>query len=241
MGIVLDLILVAVVVVVVIIAAKKGIISTVAGILAFALAIFLAAQTAKPVAQVMYTGFFHKTVQKELYKVVPENSTATLAEKSQYVLDCMPDFARKQAEKVGINVAAISNQIQQTKLDNSKLYESLEEKIVQPIAVEVLKHVLFFFLAVIYGILLRLLFGAIAAGMKQSDTVSKADAGIGAVLGIIEGAVIVFLLCTLLTYIQPRIENQQMRQAISDSKIVTVLDKFDPMEAISMAQAFAEK
>jgi uncharacterized membrane protein required for colicin V production len=241
MSIVIDLALVAVVILIVVIAAKKGIISTIAGILAFVIAILCAAYTAKPVAEVMYKAFFYKTVQKELYKVVPENSTASLAEKAQYVLDCMPEFAKKQAEKVGINTAAISSQIQKTKMDNSKLYESLEDKIVHPIAVEVLKHILYFFLAVIYGILLRLVFGAIANGIKQSDTVSKADMGVGAVLGIIEGLVVVFLICNLLVYIQPRIENPKFHQAISESKIVTTLDKFDPMEAVSMAQAFAEK
>ena len=241
MSIIVDLVLVAIVIVVVVLAAKKGIISTIAGILAFVLAIFCAVQTAKPVAEVMYKAFFYKTVQKELYKVLPEKSTASLAEKSQYVIDCMPEFAKKQAEKVGINLAAVSSQIQKTKMGSGELYEELEDKIIHPISVEVLKHILYFFLAVIYGLLLRLIFGAIASGIKQNDTVSKADTGVGAVLGIIEGLVIVFLLCNLLTYIQPRIENPKFYQAISESKIISTVEKFDPMEAISMASAFAEK
>ncbi|MBE6827446.1 MAG: CvpA family protein [Ruminococcaceae bacterium] len=242
MSIVLDIVLVLLVIVIVILAAKRGILVTIAEVVAFAVAIFLAAQTAEPIAKVMYTGFFHKTVERKLYENLPANSAAlTTADKAKYVIDNMPEFVKKQAEKVGIDVAAVSNQIAKTKLDTSELYKSLESEIVQPIAVAVLKHILYFFLAVIYGIILRIICVAIAKSFKQSESISSADRTIGAIIGIVEGLVVVFLISNLLVYIQPRIENGDMQKAISDSAIVQICDKFDPMEAISMAEAFAEK
>lgn len=242
MGILIDLLLVALIIVIIVLAAKRGILVAVAEVLAFAIAIFLAAHTAKPIAQVMYKGFFYKSVQKAIYNELPSNSAAmTTVQKAQLVFDGMPEFARKQAEKVGINVSAISNQISKTKLGSGDLYKELEEKIVRPIAVEILKHILYFFLAVIYGIILKMIFTAIAKGLKDTDTIGTADKVAGAVVGIVEGLVVVFLIANLLVYIQPRFENEKARQAISDSKIVTVCDNFNPMEAVSMAQAFLDE
>ena len=242
MGILIDVLLVALIIVIIVLAAKRGILVAVAEVLAFAIAIFLAAHTAKPIAQVMYKGFFYKSVQKAIYNELPSNSAAmTTVQKAQLVFDGMPEFARKQAEKVGINVSAISNQISKTKLGSGDLYKELEEKIVRPIAVEILKHILYFFLAVIYGIILKMIFTAIAKGLKDTDTIGTADKVAGAVVGIVEGLVVVFLIANLLVYIQPRFENEKARQAISDSKIVTVCDNFNPMEAVSMAQAFLDE
>lgn len=242
MGIVIDIVLAAVIIGIIVWSAHKGVLVTIAEVLAFALAIFLAAHTAKPIAQVMYKAFFYKGVQKAIYNELPSNSAAmTTAQKAQLVFDGMPEFARKQAEKVGINVSAISNQLSKTKLGSGDIYKELEEKIVRPIAVEVLKHILYFFLAIIYGIILRFIFAAVAKGLKDTDTIGTADKVAGAAVGIVEGLVIVFLISNLLVYIQPRFEKESARKAISDSAIVQMCDKFNPMEAVSMAQAFLEE
>lgn len=242
MSIVIDLALVAVVVVIIILAARRGIVVTIAEVLAFVIAIVLAAYTAKPVAQVMYKAFFYKTVQRELYENLPSDGKGlTTSQKAQYCFDNMPEFAKKQCEKVGINVSTITTQLQKTKLGTTDMYKELEDKIVRPIATEVLKHILYFFLAIIYGIILKLIFGAIAKGMLSSDALEKADKFVGALIGVAEGVVVVFLICNLLVYIQPRIEKPEIKQAISDSKIVQICDNFNPMEAISMAQAFLDE
>ena len=242
MSIVIDIVLVAVVIGIIVWSAHKGILVTVAEVLAFALAIILAAHTAKPIAQVMYKAFFYKSVQKAIYKELPANTSGlTTKDKAQLVFDGMPEFARKQGEKVGINVSSISNQLTKTKLGTGDLYKELEEKIVRPIAVEVLKHVLYFFLAVIYGFILRLILVAIAKGLKDTDTIGSIDKIAGAVLGIAEGIIIVFLISNLLVYIEPRMEKQETRDAIKGSAIVSVCDKYNPMEAVSMLNAFSDE
>lgn len=241
-GLIIDLLLVAAIIVIVVLAAKRGIFTTVAGVLAFVLAIVLAAFCAKPVAKVMYKAFFYKSVQRALYEVLPEKTAGlTNSQKAQYAYDCMPEFAKKQAEKVGINVSSFTTQLAKLKLGSGDLYETLEDKLVRPVATEILKHICYFFLAIIFGILLRLIFNSVAKGLKENDTIEKLDTGVGAAIGIIEGLVVIFLICNLLVYIKPRIENPKTSQAISDSKIVQICEKYDPMEAVSMAQAFLEE
>lgn len=241
-GLIIDLLLVAAVIIIVVLAARRGILSTIATVLAFVLAIVLASFCAKPVAKVMYKAFFYKNVQRALYEVLPDNTSGlTNSQKAQYAYDSMPEFARKQAEKVGINVNTFTTQLAKIKLGNGNMYETLEDKLVRPVATEILKHICYFFLAVIFGIILRLIFGSVAKGMKENDTIEKLDTSVGAIIGIVEGLVVVFLVCNLLVYIQPRIEKPETRQAISDSKIVEMCEKFDPMEAVSMAQAFLEE
>lgn len=239
MGIVIDICLVAVMAVVVYISAKKGIIAAVAELLAFVVAIFFAIQTAKPVASGMYKAFFYKTVQENLYKAIPEGKTNfTAHEKAQLVLDNMPDFAKIQTEKLGINASELTKEITKIKNTDGELYEVLEEKVVRPIAVDVLQNITFFFLCVIYGLVLRFVFLAIAKYIHNSKTLGSLDKFVGGVLGAAKGVLIVFVLCLLLNYFTPRVNNANLKQGLNDSKIIQISKSLNPIQEISLEEAF---
>ena len=240
MNIVIDVVLLAIIILAVVLSAKKGIIVTIAELVAFALAILCASFTAKPIANVMYTSFFHKSVEKGIYEAMPLNKTNYSAkEKAQLVFDNMPDFAKNQAEKVGINVSTIQAQLGKIKLDTDKdLYVALEDQVVKPIAVSVLSHIVYFFTAIIYGIILRFIAMSAAKTFKKSETIEKSDMVIGGLIGIIKGAVIFFLIFNLLKFIQPTIENDGIKQAIPKSIFVQNFEKLDPLDAVSLVNAF---
>lgn len=240
MSIVIDIILVAVIIGLVIYSAKKGVIVTVLEVVAFIVAIFLASQAAAPVASGMYTAFFQKTVENKLYDIVPENPTSlTYAQKAQYVVDGLPDFAKSYAKGVGIDVPAISEQLAKLNLaNNDKLYESLESELVRPIAVAVLKNIMFFVMAILFAIILRAIVKAICKNLKKLSAIGALDGILGGLFGVVKGVVVVFLLCCILSYMQPKLENETMKSAISDSAIVTAASSFDPMETITAYGVF---
>ena len=243
MNIVIDIILLAVIVVAVILSAKKGIIVTIFELIAFILAIVLASFTAKPIAEVMYTSFFHKTVEKGIYEMMPLNKTNfSNKEKAEMVFENIPEFAKKQAQKNGINVTSIQSELGKIKLDSSKdLYYALEDQVVRPIAVNVLKHIVYFFTAIIYALILMYIAKTAAKTFKKAETVEKTDMFIGGAVGLLKGLVVVFLLCNLLTFIQPRIENESIKSSIPKSLFVQTCEKLDPMEAVSIASSFASE
>ncbi len=240
MGIVLDIILVLVLIAVIIASAKKGILVTVVELAAFVLALILASNTAAPVAEVTYKALFSSRVERSLQEVLPENSSKlTNSQKAQYVFDNLPDFAKNQAEKCGIDVSSIARQIGTGGFeDGDSLYKSLAQDIVKPIAVTVLKHIMYFVLAVLYAIVLRAILKSLCKGMKKLRLIGSADKTVGGIIGIAKGVVIVFLLGCLLSYLQPRFENEKLVQAITESSIVELCEEFDPMEAISAAEVF---
>ena len=240
MDIVLDVILVLILIAVVISSAKKGIMKTLAELVAFAVAIFLASQTAQPVASGMYKAFFSKNVERGLYEVLPsDTSKLTNTDKAKYVFEEMPEFANKQAEKCGISIGSVAEQIAKSNFsDGDTLYQSLESNIVKPIAVAVLKHVMFFVLSVLYALVLVAILRSLAKGLKKSHLIGGADKLVGGVIGVVKGVVIVFLVGCLLSYLEPRIENEKLKQAVDGSSIVEMCEKFDPMEAISAAEVF---
>ena len=240
MGIVLDVILVLILIAVVVVSAKKGIIKTLVELAAFALAIFLAAQTAQPVANGMYKAFFSKTVERGLYEVLPENSSKlTNSDKAKYVFDEMPEFAKRQAEKCGISVDSVAEQIAKGNFaNNDSLYQTLESDIVKPIAVAVLKHIMFFVLAVLYALVLTAILKSFAKGLKKSHLIVGTDKLVGGVIGVAKGVIIVFLVGCLLSYLEPRFENEKLKEAVNDSSVVEICEKFDPMEALSAAEVF---
>ena len=238
MDIVLDVILVLILIAVVISSAKKGIMKTLAELVAFAVAIFLASQTAQPVASGMYKAFFSKNVEIGLYEVLPsDTSKLTNTDKAKYVFEEMPEFAKKQAEKCGISIGSVAEQIAKSNFsDGDTLYQSLESNIVKPIAVAVLKHVMFFVLS--YALVFVAILRSLAKGLKKSHLIGGADKLVGGVIGVVKGVVIVFLVGCLLSYLEPRIENEKLKQAVDGSSIVEMCEKFDPMEAISAAEVF---
>lgn len=242
MGTILDLILVAVIIIVIALAAKRGVITTVVEVVAFVLALFVASSAAQPVAEIMYKSFFFKSVQKGIYDSLPANpSTLNFAQKAEIVLDNIPEFAKTYAEKSGLNIQTVSSEISKSGIKNdADLYKNLEEKIVKPVAVLVLKHIMFFVLSILFAIIFKLIAKAIAKGLDKFELVGAVDKVAGAVIGIAEGAVIVFLVCCLLTYLKPKYENPKMIEAVNDSSIVSFAENFDPMDAITAAQFYAE-
>ena len=70
---------------------------TLAELVAFAVAIFLASQTAQPVASGMYKAFFSKNVERGLYEVLPrDTSKLTNTDKAKYVFEEMPEFGQRR-------------------------------------------------------------------------------------------------------------------------------------------------
>ena len=112
-------------------------------------------------------------------------------------------------------------------------YKEYEEKLVRPIAVVVLKNIMYFVLAVLYAIILRFIFVAIAKGLKKSDVISTTDMIIGGAVGVVKGFIVVLLISNLLVYIQPRIEKPESREAISKSFVVSTCDNLNPMDDIA--------
>lgn len=239
MGIFIDIVLVVLLIVAVVLSAKKGIMVTVLEIVAFVLAVYLASVACAPVSSAMYNGLFEKQVEKKLYDVIPENPSAlTYTQKAEKALEGMPDFAKNYAEKVGINVSSISEKLSQSGIpDNDQLYIAINDKIIEPVAVAVLKNIMFFVLAIVFAAVLKAIAKAISNTLKKSDALGSLDSIVGGALGILKGLVIVFFVCCLLTYLQPKL-SENISQGISDSAIVQAADKFDPMEAITAAGVF---
>lgn len=243
MNIVIDIILLAIVILIVVLSAKKGILVTIAELVAFALAIVCASFTAKPIAEAMYTSFFHKSVEKGIYEAMPVTKTNySSKEKAELVFENLPDFAKNQAEKVGINVSTIQGQLTKIKLDSSKdLYVALEDQVVRPIAVSVLKHIMYFVTAILYGIILVFIAKSITKTFKKSEVIERTDMILGGIVGILKGAVVVFLICNLLTFIQPRLSNEDLKASVSKSFFVQTMEKFNPLDAVSLVDAFSEE
>lgn len=240
MGIVLDVVLILILAAIVISSAKKGIMKTLVELAAFALAIFLAAQTAQPMANGMYKAFFSKSVERGLYEVLPDDaSKLTNSDKAKYVFEELPEFAKKQAEKCGISVDSVAEQIAKSNFKNDDtLYQTLESNIVKPIAVSVLKHIMFFVLAVLYALVLTAILKSLVKGLKKSHLIGGADKLVGGVIGVAKGVIVVFLVGCLFSYLEPRIDNEKLKEAVNDSSVVEMCEKFDPMEALSAAEVF---
>ncbi len=242
MGIILDIILVAVIILTVAVSAKRGVITTVLSLVAFAAAVIIASFSAKPVAEAAYNTFLSNPIQDKIQESIPSNSALNYAEKAQIVMDNIPDFAKKYAEKAGLDISALSSQISKAGIgNNSELSKNLESEFVKPVTVLVLKSIMFFLLTIALAIILRLIAKAIGESIKHFPLVGTADAVAGAAIGILEGAVIVFVICCLLTYMKPQIKEPEISRAVSESSIVGFTESFGPMEVITSAEALFQK
>lgn len=232
MGIIIDVILAAIIIVLVIAAAKKGFMLTLLEVAAFVIAIVFAAQLCKPTANVMYKGLFEPSVVKNLTETLSkETDSSTYFDKTKDIIDSLPDFAKNYIENSDMNTDGIISKLAAGNYSGETAAESINENIAKPIAVSVLSSIMFLVLSFLFMFILKFA----AKGLNKLfklPIVGSANKALGAVFGLLKGAVAVYLISILLIYIAERAGSPQFTDAVNNSAIVSFSQGFSPVEIL---------
>lgn len=232
MGIVIDIVLVAVVLIMVLVAAKKGFVLTLLEVAAFIVAIVLSAQLCKPVANVIYKGLFEPSVIKNITETMSkQDNSSTYADKAEDIIDSLPDFAKNYIENSGVDTNGIITKLASGSYSGADAANSINENITKPIATSVLSSILFLVLSFSFMLILKLVAKWLNKLFKL-PIIGTANKILGAAFGLLKGAALAYVLCVLLAFLAERVGSPEFSDAVSNSAIVSFTQSFSPIELL---------
>ena len=187
----------AIVLIFILIGAFRGIIRTLLNLIGLALNGFLSYFIAGPLAQRLYDSFFRQALTERIREAIAQNGVSFAVDSA---VSAMPDWL---ANAVGLSEKLSGQNLEQLAKgvvlsdDQTLAMAQAVERVLAPVAVALLTiitvFVLFTLIMIIIKIIIRLIIKALDGSVLRT-----ADRVLGAIVGGVEGAVIVLFLCALL-------------------------------------------
>lgn len=197
MGIVLDLMVLAIIILFCILSARKGFVKIFVEVAGFVAAMVLTFTISTPLAGATYD----KIIEPPIISSVSKTAVNTSEAATQSVWDSLPDFVTKNADRLSLD----SEQLSENVTDNMQggvetAVEKASQEIIRPVVVKILGLVYSVVLMIVLLILVKLLAKLINKVFSFS-VIGKANKFFGGVLGILKGAVIAIVFCMVISLI----------------------------------------
>lgn len=195
----LDLIIILLFAVFVLIGIKRGAVKTLLNLAGTVLAVFLSTVLGSNIAQWMYDVFFKNGIIQSINNTLAETGAAQTVENA---ISSIPDAVFDALSIFGISKDSLLYQTENTVTSAQSSVSSVVEGVISPI----LTSIISFFLIIIFFILLLVLFKFLIKlinGIFNLPILHMFNKIFGGVLGVIEGAVIIYLLVLLVKIILP--------------------------------------
>ncbi len=172
----------------------RGFIKSVVRLLGFAVAIVGAAIASMPIAQYIYTTFFHTMIESVVARKVQEGVTAaatSLSEQVTAVLSSLPRGVQSLLNAYG----ADGNQLSGATQTGEVLVSTIMNDVITPLCTAVLQVIVFLVLFLVLVLIVRLLGKLIDKVFAHLPVIKQVNGLLGGVLGFAEGVLVLFVLC----------------------------------------------
>lgn len=201
--------------------AKRGLMRSLAGIIALIAAAAIAVHFCAPLAEACYGRFLHERVLAIAEAKIQDAEDATLtAEYANGVLKALPDVVVKAAEGVGVDVETLGQKTAQLPHATAA---SLEQALLAPVVTAALKVLLFLIMLAVIGVLIQLALTPLIKALHKKPVLGKTDRALGAVFGLLRGAVLVAVLAMLLR-VAGEIVGTRFAEAVDKSRIISFVE-----------------
>ena len=198
--------------------AHLGLVRSLAGIIAWVAAAAIALHFCAPLAEVCYDRFLHERVLAMAEEDIQNAADATMTVGyTNEVFDALPEYAVKAAEGVGVDVAELQSKSMQLPQETA---EAVEKTCLAPICKAAMKLVLFVAVLLVVGSLAQLILTPIGKALHKTPVIGTTDRALGAVFGLLKGAVLIAVLAILLR-VAAGIAQGEFARAVQNSRIVT--------------------
>ncbi len=197
MGIILDLIIVAIIAVTAIISAKQGFVKTVIEVVGFLLAIYLSFTLSTPVANFVYDKAVEPTVVTAIEQGIDDAATNTV----QSVHEKLPKFIKNNLEFFGVSDEELTGHVNSSAAGGaSSIAATVSEKVVAPIVVSVVKTIVSVVLFIILLFVVRIL-AKLINKLFSFSLVGTLNKVLGAVLGAVKGTIFAAVFCAVAVFV----------------------------------------
>jgi len=198
LAIAIDLILVALWGVMVLWAMKRGFFSTaltlVAWVASLALAGVLSSSLAAPLYEALFANSARTIIESNIDATIQSSEAAMYA---QQVITDLPEALQRLAQMAGISTEGLIGNLSGQAFTSASAAEMLEQTVVAPIATAAFRIILSIVLFAVLFFAARMIVRQIAK-LRKLPVLKQADQLLGAGLGFIKGALLVFVLALVL-------------------------------------------
>lgn len=201
MGIVLDLIVVAIVALCVIISIKRGFMKTAIELVGFVLAVYVAFNFGPVLSGATYDKLIKNPVSDKISTTITEFAQEGTADVTNAVWDKCPEFFKENADVFGVSLEKLQSDISLgDKLDTNAIAENITDSVVKPIATTALNAVYSILLFLIIAIITKFLSKPINK-LFSISFIGKINKTLGGVLGFGKGIVFAIIFCAVISSI----------------------------------------
>lgn len=201
--------------------AHLGFVRSLAGIIAWIAAAAIALHFCAPLAAACYDRFLHERVLAMAEENIQDAADATLTvDYTNDVLKSLPDAAVKAAESVGVDVAELQSKTVRLPHETA---EAVERVCLAPIITASLKVLLFVIILFATGGLVQAVLSPIGKVLHKTPVIGTTDRALGAVFGLLKGAVLVAVLAMLLRVAGGVVEGR-FAEAVDHSRFVSFVE-----------------
>ena len=198
--------------------ARLGLVRSLAGIVAWIAAAAIALHFCAPLSVYCYDRFLHERVLTMAEERIQNAADATMTVSyTNEVLDALPEVVVKSAESMGVDVAELQSRTEKLPQETA---EALERECLAPIIKASLKVVLFIAILVVIVGLVQLVLTPVGKTLHKLPLIGTTDKALGAVLGLLKGAVLIAVLAILLR-VAGSVTQGEFSRAVDNSKIVS--------------------
>ncbi len=203
MGIVFDLIFVAIIIVAALVSAKHGFIRTLLELVGFVLAVVIAFSISTPIAEYTYDTFVGPGIVKSVDGFVEESTTQL----SENVLNEIPADTKNIIEFFGITEEKVSSVVlPEIDKGTANISEVISTKILKPAITNVISTIL----KLILILILIPLFKLVAKLINKLFTfsfVGTLNKTLGGVLGVLKGVMFCVIICVVINFVLNIVQN----------------------------------
>lgn len=229
---IIDIILLVLVGLCILVSIKKGLLRSVVELVGFILAVPASMAGAKALAPVIYQQFFHqRMLEHAAEKIGSYGDVSAFVNGLRDTVNSLPFSLDAIGSKVGIDIGGVLNNMA-SGLTTATLAEQYVDSFLKPLVTLLCTGVLFLILFVLILILVKIL-SFVLRNSHMPHGLKEANGALGAVFGLLKGAVLVFVACTILGVVQMGLEFKSESSAfagtIASSFVVEKVNQINPL------------
>lgn len=208
------------------VSAKRGFFATLIDLAAYVVSLVAAKIFSQQLAPVIFQSSFEAPLRNEITEGLAKVGVTDYAAQIEATLRSLPDSVSGLMELIGVNKEQLLQKLQSSPLAGKHVVDSIMESVAAPVATAVIRTVLFVVIAVVLCVVLRVVCTLLDKVIKKLPAIRQINTGLGVVLGVLRGALVVFLLALLVNVVAGFSGNETFIAAAQDSLVEKAVHGF---------------
>lgn len=231
MSYILDLCFVAVLVLSVVLAAKKGFFATLLDLAAYVLSLIGAKLFSAQFAPAAYEALVQPALRSRIVQGLGAAADADFGTQITSALKSLPNAISGMMQMLGISRESLIQKVESLDLTGKHAVDRLMRAAVDPLATAIVRTALFVLIGLVLSVILKFVFHLLNRVIKDVPAIKQINTGLGVVLGLLRGAVVVFLLALAIGLISGLVANERLIEIVRHSYVEKWVSGF--MDSIS--------